>query len=68
MSQDYMWFDIDANKKIGKKQLRVLNQIYIEDTLINYLINPLNRTILNDVPNMIENIEQLEIDFQRLHM
>ena len=57
MSQDYMWFDIDANKKIGKKQLRVLNQIYIEDTLINYLINPLNRTILNDVPNMIENIE-----------
>ena len=58
MSQDYMWFDIDANKKIGKKQLRVLNQIYIEDTLINYLINPLNRTILNDVPNMIENIEQ----------
>jgi arsenate reductase-like glutaredoxin family protein len=58
MSQEYMWFEIDANRRIGKKQLRVLNQKYIEHTLANYLINPMNRKEIRDLPKMIKNIEQ----------
>ena len=58
MSQEYMWFEIDANRRIGKKQLRVLNQKYIEHTLANYLINPMNRKEIRDLPKMIKNIDQ----------
>lgn len=56
-NQDYLWFVVTPDE-IGNVKMRNLTRGDVESTLGHYIINPLNRSILKSVPNMIRNVEE----------
>jgi hypothetical protein len=56
-NQDYLWFEVTPDE-IGNVKMRNLTRGDVESTLGHYIINPLNRSILKSVPNMIRDVEE----------
>ena len=58
VSNDYYWYEIDNNNKIGNQVITPLNMDVVKNTIGIYLVNPIEKNKIKDLPKLVKNIEQ----------
>ena len=58
VNSDYYWYEIDNTNKVGNQAIIPLNMSIIKNSIAIYLVNPIEKNKIKDLPKLVQNIER----------